>query len=244
MTRYIIRLDDACPWRDIDAWKEIEALLDSYGIKPLVGIIPKCEDPSLREYQYDGAFWDLARCWQKKGWIIAMHGFNHVYSTEYGGVNPVNARSEFAGESLSIQRKKIKEGLKILELNALEPRVFFAPSHTFDKNTLIAIREESNIRIISDTVANRAYFSDGFTFVPLQSGRVRRIPLHTVTFCYHPNIMTQADFDNLESFLRRYSNLFVAFPADMVSRRKSLFDSVVSCLYFFQNKVRHRLVTK
>lgn len=92
-----------------------------------------------------------------KGWIIALHGYNHVYSTNEGGINPVNKRSEFAGISLEQQKKKIRSGVKIFRENGHDPQVFFAPSHTFDENTIKALKEESNIRIISDTIANRTY---------------------------------------------------------------------------------------
>lgn len=45
MAKYILRLDDACEKRDIEKWDLMEQLLDQYNIKPLVGIIPHCEDP-------------------------------------------------------------------------------------------------------------------------------------------------------------------------------------------------------
>ena len=68
---------------------------------------------------------------KKKGWTIAMHGYTHVYSSEDGGINPVNLRSEFAGHSIIEQRKKISAGLKILMKNNLYPKLFFAPAHHF-----------------------------------------------------------------------------------------------------------------
>ena len=39
-----------------------------------------------------------------------MHGYNHVYHAERGGMNPVNRRSEFAGEPLEVQRRKYQKG--------------------------------------------------------------------------------------------------------------------------------------
>jgi predicted deacetylase len=84
--------------------------------------------------------------------------------------------------------------------HGIDPKVFFAPAHTFDNNTLIALKECSNIRIISDTIANDVYSQFGFTFVPQQSGRVRKLPFKTVTFCYHPNVMNDDEFVRLEKF--------------------------------------------
>ena len=41
---YLIRLDDASEYMNVDNWAMIEELLEKYGIKPIVGIIPKNED--------------------------------------------------------------------------------------------------------------------------------------------------------------------------------------------------------
>ena len=40
MKKYLIRLDDACPTMDAGRWLKMEMLLDQYGIRPMVGIIP------------------------------------------------------------------------------------------------------------------------------------------------------------------------------------------------------------
>jgi len=230
MTKYILRLDDACPFRDLNKWDRMEKLLDKYHIKPLVGIIPHCEDPELLKYNEDASFWNTAESWVSKGWTIALHGYNHVYTTNSGGLNPINSRSEFAGESLQIQKEKIRNGVKILQDHNIEPLVFFAPSHTFDENTLISLKEESNIRIISDTIAFDSYKSKSFTFVPQQSGKARKLPFKTVTFCYHPNQMTDNEFCQLEKFIER--NEFSSFPTTLCKRRKNIFDKVLTLLYF------------
>ena len=100
--------------------------------------------------------------------------------------------------------------------------MFFALSHTFDENTLLALETESDIRIVSDTVANDVYCRNGFTFVPQQTGRVRKLPFQTVTCCYQPNMMNDYDFEYLEAFVNQYRNCFVDFPIE-VSRRKKGF---------------------
>ena len=234
MTKYIMRLDDACEKRDIAKWDRMEALCDKYGVKPLVGVISHCEDHTMDDYPYDEKFWDRVPVWMVKGWTIALHGYNHVYSTKCGGINPVNKRSEFAGEPLDVQRQKIRDGVAIFRSHGIEPKVFFAPSHTFDQNTLTALREESNIRIISDTIAYDTYCADGFTFVPQQSGRVRRLPFRTVTFCYHPNSMGDDDFDRLEEFFINNSKKF-AYNLDLVVNRKySLIDKWLRFIYFLR----------
>lgn len=119
---------------------------------------------------------------EKKGWIIALHGYEHVFETTSGGINPVNNKSEFAGVNLEKQKKKISAGIEIFNENNIYPKVFFAPAHTFDENTLQALKDCSDIRIISDTIANDSYYYNGFTFVPQQSGKVRNLPLKLIHF--------------------------------------------------------------
>lgn len=234
MSKYIIRLDDACEKRDIENWNKIEELLDRYGIKPLVGIIPHCEDPAMDKYPVDTNFWDRVDRWNAKGWSIAMHGYNHVYNTQCGGINPVNQRSEFAGEPLAVQQEKIRKGIAIMREHNIEPEIFFAPSHTFDENTLEALRTESNIRIISDTIAFDTYRDGEFTYIPQQSGSVRKLPFRVVTFCYHPNTMDEQSFVELELFLVRHMGAFGNFPVYKTARKKGIVDRMLSKIYFMR----------
>ena len=233
---YLIRLDDASERRDIAKWNRIEDLLDSYQLKPLVGVIPDNQDQELSVYPAEDHFWDRVRNWEKKGWVIAVHGYQHRFVSEEGGINPVNRYSEFAGLPLAEQKEKIKKAVSIFQRNGIEPKVFFAPAHTFDRNTLQALREESNIRILSDTVSNKPYCMDGFTFIPQQSGRVRKLPFHTVTFCYHPNLMSEEDFSELETFIRKNRKKFADYQAKTTARKEGLTDRFLHKLYFYRRK--------
>ncbi len=238
MSKYLLRLDDASDFMDVEKWKRMEDLLDQHGIKPLVGIIPDNQDPSLiGEYERDPAFWGRAARWKEKGWELALHGCYHKYTTTDGGINPVNKRSEFAGVPLDKQKKMIRYGVDILKGHDIEPKVFFAPSHTFDENTLIALKEESYIRVISDTIANDVYFENGFYFIPQQSGRVRKLPFRVCTFCYHPNMMKDEDFEELNTFLDSMSERFASFSEiELTKRKKSLMDRILRNIYFAKRR--------
>lgn len=164
-----------------------------------------------------------------------MHGCTHEYITEDGGLNPVNLRSEFAGVPRDQQRAKIRRGVEILREHSIEPEMFFAPSHTFDANTLEALRQESEIRVISDTIANDVYNQNGFYFIPQQSGRVRRLPFALVTFCYHPNAMTDKDFDELEQFLVKNRARFTVYSQSLLKKRAyGIRDRLLKRLYFLR----------
>lgn len=67
MSQYILRLDDASDYMDVKKWQRMEELLDQYGIKPLVGVIPDNLDSSLTDtYEQDPEFWDKTARWKEK----------------------------------------------------------------------------------------------------------------------------------------------------------------------------------
>lgn len=236
---YLIRLDDASDHMHIENWARVERMLDEYGVKPLVGIIPVNRDPMLLQFAEAPGFWEKARVWQEKGWRIALHGYEHVYSTKCAGINPVHGHSEFAGHPLELQREKIREGVRILKEKGLNPTAFFAPSHTFDENTLEALRQESDIRTISDTVANDTYCHDGFTFIPQQAGRVRELPFKVTTICLHPNFTTDPELDEIEAFLKAHPDQFLDPNTIMpTARKRSLLDWGYEMAYFLKRKLR------
>ena len=240
--KYLIRLDDACPTMDKAKWMRMEEILDRYGVKPMVGVIPHNEDPQQEIDAPDAAFWTKVQGWQEKGWAVALHGYTHVYQSFVGGgINPMWKRSEFCGVPLDEQKDKIRKGVAILRENGINPKYFFAPSHTFDENTLVALREESDIRIISDTIATRPYRYEDFVFIPQFSGQCRDMKMRGLyTFCSHPNTMTDAAFKNAERFLAAHRDSFVAFGSvDLTEAKgKSLFDRVLTGLYFTYRKIR------
>jgi predicted deacetylase len=234
-----MRLDDASEYMDEEKWLRMEQLLDKFSIKPIYGIIPHNEDPELLRYGNVDNFWEKMRGWKTKGWTPAIHGYSHVFETKDGGLNPVNNRSEFAGVPLERQQQKIRDGLSILKEHGINPEIFFAPAHTFDKNTLKALETESNIRVISDTIAQDVYYKDGFYFIPQQSGKARKLPFKTVTFCYHPNIMSNKNFNDLENFLIKNRNKFHEYTTNILNKRERvLIDKVLNAIYFSIKSVK------
>lgn len=232
---YLLRLDDAATYIRLKNWDRIEELLDRYSIKPLVGLIPNVKDPELLVYDSYDRIWERAHKWEEKGWTVALHGYTHVYETTEGGINPVNKRSEFAGLALSVQEKKIEQGYQILTKHGFSPEVFFAPSHTFDKNTLTALKNKTPIKIISDTVAINVYYENGFYYIPQQTGRARKLPFKITTFCYHPNKMTDNDFVYLESFIQAHKEEFTDYNSiPLLKRKKTFADKILQKMYYLR----------
>ena len=237
--KYLIRLDDACPYMNSKKWNRIEDILDRFSVKPLVGIIPANADPETMIDEEDVRFWDKVHGWIEKGWTMALHGYNHVCMTHDGGINPVHHRSEFAGLSYDEQVLKISEGYEELKKHGVNPTFFFAPSHTFDKNTLKAIKDCTPIRNISDLIATKPYKKYGFTFVPCQMGKLREMPISGYwCACYHPNIMKDEEFEALKNFLKANEQHFISFDELPVAGSKTVKDRMLSFAYYTRRRFK------
>ncbi len=241
--KYLIRLDDACPAMDAAKWQRMEDILDSYSVRPMVGVIPNNEDPQTSPDAQDVKFWDKVHNWESNGWAIALHGYDHVCITEDGmmGLNPMWARSEFVGLSLERQREKIRKGIAIFKAKGITPKYFFAPSHTYDKNTLEALRLESDIRIIIDTIATKPYREGDFIFIPQLGGHCSEMKIPGIwTFCLHPTAMNDAQFKAVEDFLKIHKEEFVAFLDLALDNLggKTMLGKLLSWVYFTMRKLK------
>lgn len=240
--KYLIRLDDACPTMNKKKWQRIFDILDRYKVRPMVGIIPHNEDPKQMVEPIDPLFWDLARGWERKGYAIALHGYNHCYDSNQGlrGLNPLWTRSEFSGLPYEEQCRKIEHGYRILCEHRLNPKYFFAPSHTFDENTLKALKDTTNIRIISDTIATKPYRMENLIFVPQVGGHCIEMRIPGIwTFCLHPNEMMEDNFAELEKFLESHHQEFVSFDSlDLEHLKgKGLIGRLLSWIYFTKRRI-------
>lgn len=243
MNEYLIRLDDACPTMDVQKWQRMEDMLDAYGVKPMVGVIPANADPKQQIDTADPLFWDKVKKWEKKGWAIALHGYDHCFISDAGmqGLNPLWARSEFSGVSLEQQKEKIRNGLAIFRENGIDPKYFFAPAHTYDKNTLQALRDESNIRVISDTIATKPYREGDFVFIPQLGGHCAEMKIPGIwTFCLHPSAMTEENFEATERFLKAHRDEMLGFDELKLIglKGKDLMSRLLSWVYFKRRKIR------
>jgi len=232
---YIIRLDDACPTMRTETWGALEHLFDELNIRPVVGVIPDNRDPAMMLSPEDPHFWSRMRQWQNKGWELVMHGLHHVYHPIPLDCKPIlhlSDKSEFVGLPLERQHQMLAQGYSIMLSEGLKPRAFMAPSHTFDLLTLQALRESTDIRIITDGHAAWPYQSDGFTWLPQQLWRYYEMPFGIWCICLHPNSMTQADLQRFGDYVRRNAHKFIdASTALAFARPRSLLDRSFAWLY-------------
>ncbi len=211
--KLLIRLDDACPTMKQDNWNRIEKILDDYNIKAIVAVIPDCKDPNLRFDEHDRNFWDRVIDWQNKGWTIAQHGYQHVYHRvdKRKNILKIHNFSEFTELPLEEQKQKIKKGYELMKNRGINPNVFIAPAHAFDLNTLKALKEMTDIKIIGDGYAYDIYYYKGFFWIPQILGAVRErwlkilefLKFKVVTIALHPNVMSSKEIDRFDNFIKR-----------------------------------------
>jgi Uncharacterized protein conserved in bacteria (DUF2334) len=205
---YLFRLDDACSTMDARRWEAVLKVLFPRGVRPIIAIIPANGDPALAGRTADPDFWQRARSWAGAGCMIALHGYSHVLRPSRGGLVPVQRRSEFVGLPLDVQRRRIFEGVRVMEANGLAPEAWVAPAHGFDSLTVQALRLESDIRVISDGFMRRAVRREDFIWLPQQLWRPRVMKRGLWTICLHPNDIDDRGLEVLDGFISSRRALF------------------------------------
>ena len=202
--KYLIRLDDASHFSNIEKWRKVVNILNLYNVKPMVAVIPNNMDNNIKYSFFNENFWSMVKKWQIKGWTIAMHGYNHVYHkcNRLNLIFPFYNRSEFAGLSLEVQLDKLKKSSKIFTQNDIKPEVWIAPSHSFDQITLKALNKATDINIISDGISYSNYYYKGFHFIPQQLWNFKNKFFGLWTICLHPDTMNDNEINELELFLK------------------------------------------
>lgn len=207
-----IRMDDITPDMDWAKFLRFKELCDLYQVKPLIGIVPKNEDQSLRIDTPRADFWDYVKQLQKEGWLLAQHGYTHVYTTREAGLFPLNAFSEFAGVEYSEQYEAIKLGQDIFREHGIETDIFMPPGHSFDKHTFKALQNLNYWRI-TDGFGKRPYVRYNMLFYPISHSQKRALRAKNgyTTFVVHTNTMNERDFKRYEWLFREYKGRIVSY---------------------------------
>jgi len=214
-----VRLDDITPDMDWERFFKFKALLDRYQVKPLIGVVPDNQDPNLAHEQKQGEksrapgdFWAYIRGLKEQGWVIAMHGCHHVYATDKGGIFPLNNFSEFAGLPLGRQRELLMEGKKLLAKKGIETGLFMAPAHSYDKNTLKALKE-TGFQGLTDGFGAFPYRFMGLDFYPISFmlGRTFQKKKGYSTMVVHTGTVSHEDLKRYEGYFRRPDVSWISF---------------------------------
>ena len=245
--KYLVRLDDANHYMERDKWDKIETILYKNNIKPIVAVIPDNRDKNLIKNFKDKKFWQRVKYWENSGWAIGLHGYQHKYHKieEDKSFIPIHTRSEFSGLSLNTQRKKINSSYKMFKQNKIIPKVFVAPSHTFDLNTLIALQKETEIKIISDGWSFYPFFSQNFLFIPQQLWKLKKKLFGIWTICLHPDSMSDFDILKFEQQIKKFKNKFLSLnDLDLHHKKnKSVFDYIFHLMFYLKLKLKKGLAS-
>ena len=201
-TGLLIRIDDIAANMNWNYMDKCEKIFDDLKIKPLLGVIPNNKDPELLRYQLNEKFWDRVRDWRNKGWEISMHGLSHLYEVKTNKKDYFNygGDSEFYGLDFDIQKKKIELGIEKFKNEKIKVRSFFAPNHTYDLNTLKALRE-SGIKIIVDGYGLFPYSEHDLFFVPQLFYKEIFLPFGIQSTQIHLNYWSDEYFDSFKKFI-------------------------------------------
>jgi predicted deacetylase len=208
--QYLLRIDDLCPTLHPERWSGIREVIREFRLRPILAVVPDNQDESLVKAEYDERFWEDMRTLQQEGATIAMHGYHHDCSSRARSLIPLHRHSEFAGQSLQTQREFIRSGLAILRNEALEPRLFVAPKHSFDRMTLQALCLEG-LSYLSDGLTRVPFERDGVTWIPQQLWSPESRAKGLWTICIHPNSMGSRRLAELRGFVKKYQRQFTSF---------------------------------
>jgi predicted deacetylase len=206
--RYVFRMDDITPTMDWNRFWSLLTLFNKRGIKPLLGIVPDNRDPKLKVHEEHPQFWETMRDLYRHGHVdFAQHGYQHIL-TQRPGAAIIGARygikemSEFAGLSLNDQISRIRLGQTILNDRGIFTSYFMAPNHSYDHNTLIALKR-CGFTAVTDGISLYPFRKHDLVFVPQQFWRPVWMPCGVITICLHSDSINNQEVKSLRAFLRR-----------------------------------------
>ena len=207
-----VRMDDITPDMNWENFSFFQDLFQQTGITPLLGIVPENRDVKLSPEAPRKDFYMRMMELEKKGYCFAMHGCYHVYTTKCGGRFPLHSYSEFAGLPYDKQKELLAYGKEKLKEHGLKTDIFMAPAHSYDDNTLKALKE-LGFNKITDGFGKIPYMEKGLTFYPISFllSRSFKQKKGTTTMVIHANTVTEADKKRYEQIFREYGKQMISY---------------------------------
>jgi len=242
---YIFRLDDITPkanWKNIE---KIEKIFDKYWSKPIIWVVPNNKDPYLNRFKENNDFWEKIKKLEKKWWIIAQHWYEHIDITSESGILWINNRSEFVWLSFKKQLDRLQKWKNILE-NKLWIKIkwFMAPDHSFDKNTIKALKK-LNFEYITDWLALYPFTFFWLKFLPQQLWSFRNnlywIKSWYATICLHLDEINSNDekfFGKVENFIRKNKENILSWnQIEKLNYKKKYKKNIINFLFKIYIKI-------
>jgi predicted deacetylase len=233
------RVDDVSPYMDWDRFRRLADIFNRHGVKPLLGVIPDNRDPALLKLPHNAGGWDELLALSEKGWPTAQHGYRHLYVTKNPGLLGINSYSEFAGLDLETQYVMLHNGKRSLEEHGLKSDIFMAPAHSFDRNTLRALRK-LGFRTVTDGYSLFPYTRYGLKFIPCQSSQPRNLRAGVMTVCLHPNTMEEGEMESLDRWISGHRALVRDYAELLESRSLGAFSRAGEKVILLVRKLKKR----
>lgn len=212
---YIFRIDDVVPWMNRNNFEKIEKIFDKYWVKPIIWVVPNNQDFSIWNDKYTQDFWHKIKKLSDKWWIIAQHGYEHVYCNNNWWILKINKKSEFAWLPYEEQFEKLIKWKNILENNLnINIQWRMAPAHSFDKNTCKALKSLW-FKYITDWLSLYPQKYLWLNWIPCQIRSPQKKYFGLRTICLHLNRYKQNFFDEIEIFCKKYNHLLAKNVSDI-----------------------------
>jgi predicted deacetylase len=238
---YLIRFDDICPTMNWAIWDEIDKILTTEGIRPIIAVIPDNRWPAFFIEKRNPRFWEYVKKKQEEGWSVALHGYQHVCAARNPGILGIRPYTEFAGLPEEWQNMKISMAIGIFKANGVRPDLFVAPFHSFDYTTLKVLKTHG-ITVISDGFSLYPYEENGVVWVPMQLRCFRKMPFGVWTVLFHHNLWTRRELLKFKKDIKRYRERITDFntvTSYYSSRKKNLTDRGFKMIYSIYLRVAY-----
>ena len=209
--------------------ERIEILFDDFDIKPVLGVIPDNKNLELLSYpKKNQNFWNQVRLWKNKGWEIGMHGTHHLYDKSCTKIDYLGhgGNTEFCGHPFHKQLEKIEMGLNKFRAERIPVRTFIAPNHTFDKNTLLALKK-CGINEVIDGYGLMPYEEHEINFIPQLFYKIIKLPFGIQCFQIHLNYFKQKNFDDFKNFIKKNSKKIITYDQAISKVNNSFFYKII-----------------
>jgi len=203
----LFRIDDICDrMPNVENTFKLIEILNGFGIKPLLGIVPNVEDNKIIDKNSNFKLEDLKGLIEENKVEIALHGYNHKYITKNGGLLNLNNYSEFAGLPYEEQKEKIEKGINLIkERLDIDVKYFFAPAHSYDINTLKVLKEYDLVNIDGINLFPFEYM--GVFHIPQQRGYIKErflwFKFGVFINHFHPKTITENVLKDVEDFCKK-----------------------------------------
>jgi predicted deacetylase len=115
--------------------------------------------------------------------------------------------------------------MELLRGHGLNPRVWVAPRHGFDRNTLRALRKEG-IGVLSDGFARIPFTRNGLIWIPQQLWAPVEKSKGLWTICVHANTARASLIEQLHAFLSCHAGQFTSVDRVLAEYRPAKLDGI------------------